>query len=165
MAGRKKILYANVDWFTVPDELDENDLPQEITSARQMWENKSQKSSPELCSQIEKLINCQYLAENMSGWEEYFPDSNFGEFTACKVNVVGVEFTEAALPSIRAEAWIPVSILENVNDDDLEEWAESEWGLQSGIMWSWNLEIDEDVDLAMEEHSGAEAYWVDEIPE
>ena len=165
MADRKKILYASVDWFTVPNELDENNLPQEITSARQMWENNFQKSSPELCSQIEELITCQYLAENMSGWEECFPDINFGEFTACKVNVVGVAFTEAALPSVSAEAWVPVSILENVNDDELEEWAESEWGLQSGIMWSWNLEIDEDVDLAMEEHSGAEAYWVDKIPE
>ena len=165
MADRKKILYASVDWFTVPDELDENDLPQEIISARQMWENNFQKSSPELCLKIEKLITCQYLAENMSGWEEYFPDSNFGEFAACKVNVVGVEFTGAALPSVRAEAWIPVSILENVNDKDLEEWAESEWGLQSGIMWSWKLEIHEDVDLAMEEHSGAEAYWVDKIPD
>lgn len=165
MADSEKILYANVDWFTVPDELDENNLPQEVTSARQMWENNSNKSSPELCSQIEKLITCQYLAENMSGWEEYFPNITFGEFAACKVNVVGVEFTGAALPSVRAEAWIPVSILENVNDDDLEEWAESEWGLQSGIMWSWKLEIDEDVDLAMEEHSGAEAFWVDKIPE
>ena len=77
MADREKILYANVDWFTVPDELDETDFPEEITNARQMWENNSQKSSPELCSLIEKLIICQYLAENMSGWEEYFPDSNY----------------------------------------------------------------------------------------
>lgn len=164
MAERTKILYANVDWFTVPDELDETDLTEEITNARQIWENNSRKSSPEICSLIEKLIMCQFLAENMSGWEEYFSDSNFGEFTACKVNVVGVEFTEAALPSVRAEAWISVSILENVKDDDLEEWAESEWGLQSGIMWSWKLETNEDLDLGMEEHSGAEAYWVTEIP-
>jgi len=49
MADREKILYANVDWFTVPDELNESDLPAEIASARQIWENNSQKSSPELC--------------------------------------------------------------------------------------------------------------------
>ena len=46
MADREKILYANVDWFTVPDELDETDFPEEITNARQMWENNSQKSLP-----------------------------------------------------------------------------------------------------------------------
>ena len=164
MSVSTKIIYANVEWFTVADELTTSDVPTEITYARQLWDNNSQTSSSEICKAIEEFISCQYLAENMSGWEDYFPSDNFGEFTACKVNVVGVEFTKAALPSVRAEAWIPVSVLENVIDDELEEWAASEGGLYSGIMWSWNLEIDDDIDLAMEEHSGAEAYWVDEIP-
>ena len=164
MSGREKILYANVDWFTVPDELEIDSLPQELTKVRELWNANSEKSSPEICKAVEKYITCQYLAENMSGWEDYFPDNNYGEFTACKVNVVGVEFSAGVLPSVRAEAWIKVSILENVTDEDLEEWAESEWGLQSGIMWSWNLEVDDDVDLAMEENSGLEAYWVEEIP-
>ena len=164
MSYREKLLYANVDWFTVPDELEVDALPTELSNARQLWEKNSRKSTSELCKSIEKFINCQFLAENMSGWEAYFPDNNFGEFSAIKINVVGVDFSEPALPSIRAEAWIKVSILENVSDEDLEEWAESEWGLHSGIMWSWKLDIDDDLDLAMEEHSGLEAHWVDEIP-
>ena len=96
------------------------------------------KSSPELRKSIEKFITCQNPAENMSDWEDYFPNNNFGELNACKANVVGVEFSEAVLPSVRAQAWIPVTILENVNDDDLEEWAKSDSGLQSGITWSWD---------------------------
>ena len=164
MSDRQKILYASVAWFTVPDEPDINGLSKELAKVRKLWGQNAQKSSPELCKAVEKYVTCQYLAENMSGWEDYFPDNNFGEFAASKVNVVGVEFSDGALPSVRAEAWIPVSILENVNDDDLEEWAEAEWGLQSGIIWSWNLEVDDDIDLAMEEHSGLEAYWVEEIP-
>ena len=164
MSDRKITLYANVDWFIVPDDLAEDDLPQELAKIKQRWDRNFQKSSPDLCKIIEKYVTCSFLAENMSGWEDYFPDNNFGEFTACKINVVGVEFSERVLPSIRAEAWIPVTILENVKTDDLEDWAESEWGLQSGIMWSWNLAIGDDIDLAMEEHSGLEAYWVEEIP-
>ena len=164
LSDRQKILYANVDWFTIPDGLDKDYLPKELAKVRKLWDQNSQKSSPEICKAVEKHVTCQYIAENMSGWEDYFPNNNFGEFAARKVNVVGVEFSDGALPLVRAEAWIPVSILENVGDDDLEEWAEAEWGLQSGIIWSWNLEIDDDIDLAMEEHSGLEAYWVEKIP-
>jgi hypothetical protein len=31
-------------------------------------------------------------------------------------------------------------------------------------MWSWNIPNDGDLDLAMEENSGIEAIWVDEVP-
>jgi len=47
----------------------------------------------------------------------------------------------------------------------LNDWLESEWGLQTGIMWNWAFDNDEeDLDLTMMENSGMEAIWADSIP-
>ncbi|MDA7760014.1 hypothetical protein N8935_07185 [Amylibacter sp.] len=91
-------------------------------------------------------------------------DSNYGEFIASKIKVSGVEFTDDPLPLIRAEAWIEVMIKETVTNDALDNWLDDEWGLQTGIMWSWDIANDDDLDLAMDEHSGIEALWTDDIP-
>ena len=161
---REKILYTSVKWFDVPDDVRTDDLPEELIDAQQKWGDNSQTSSPELCEIIEKFIVCNYIAENMSGWEAMFPDNNFGEFTACKVEVLGVKFSARKLPSVCAQAWIPITVLDNVSDEDLDEWAEEEWGMHSGVIWSWDLNIDDDIDLGMESHSGAEACWVQDVP-
>ena len=161
---REKILYTSVEWFDVPDEVSTDDFPEELIDAQQKWGDNTQVSSPELCKAIETFIVCDYIAENMSGWEAMFPDDNFGEFKACKVEVVGVKFSEKNLPSVCAQAWIPITVLDDVSDEDLDEWAEAEWGMHSGIIWSWDLNIDDDIDLGMESHSGAEACWVQDVP-
>jgi len=76
-----------------------------------------------------------------------------------------VDFSTNSLPLIRAEAWIDVSIQEKISDDDLNDWLESEWGLQTGVMWNWAFnEDDGDLDLTMMENSGMEAIWTDSIP-
>jgi len=76
-----------------------------------------------------------------------------------------VDFSTNGLPLIRAEAWIDVSIQEKISDDDLNDWLESEWGLQTGVMWNWAFnEDDGDLDLTMMENSGMEAIWTDSIP-
>jgi len=46
----------------------------------------------------------------------------------------------------------------------LNDWLESEWGLQTGIMWNWEFDDDGDLDLTMMENSGMEAIWTDSIP-
>ena len=76
-----------------------------------------------------------------------------------------MDFSTNGLPLIRAEAWIDVSIQEKISDDDLNDWLESEWGLQTGVMWNWAFnEDDGDLDLTMMENSGMEAIWTDSIP-
>ena len=67
-------------------------------------------------------------------------------------------------PLIRAEAWIDILIKEKISDDDLNNWIESEWGLQSGIIWNWLLDSEGDLDLTMMENSGIEAIWTDSMP-
>ena len=161
---KSKIIYTKVDWFSVSDGLHENVVPSGIQKVKNIWNINGGKSTPEMCELILKYLNCQFLAENYDDWAEYFDDKDFGEFNAIKINVVGVEFTDSILPLIRAEAWVEVKVKEAISDEFLDDWLNEEWGLQTGIMWSWNIPNDGDLDLAMEENSGIEAIWVDEVP-
>ena len=74
-----------------------------------------------------------------------------------------MDFSDHTLPSIRAEAWIKVQLKEGISDEQLDELIETEWGLVSGIMWSWNLPNENDLDLFMEENKGVEAVWVEKV--
>ena len=161
---KNKIIYTNVEWFSATDDPDENLIPSKIIEAKNVWNANGGKSTSEICMLVSKFIKCNFIAENFEDWENYFDNKNHGEFSAIKVNVVGVEFSTNNLPLIRAEAWIGVSIKEKISEDDLNDWLESEWGLQTGIMWNWAFDNDEeDLDLTMMENSGMEAIWTDSI--
>jgi len=162
---KNKIIYTNVEWFSATDDPNKNLIPSEIIEAKNVWNANGGKSTSEICMLVSKFIKCNFIAENFEDWENYFDNKNHGEFSAIKVNVVGVEFSTNNLPLIRAEAWIGVSIKEKISEDDLNDWLESEWGLQTGIMWNWAFDNDEeDLDLTMMENSGMEAIWTDSIP-
>ena len=162
---KNKIIYTNVEWFSATDEPEKNAIPNKILDAENIWNANGGKSTPEICALVSKFIKCNFIAENFEDWENYFDNKNYGEFSAVKVNVVGVDFSTNGLPLIQAEAWIDVSIQEKISDDDLNDWLESEWGLQTGVMWNWAFdEDDEDLDLTMMENSGMEAIWTDSIP-
>jgi len=162
---KNKIIYTNVEWFSATDDPNKNLIPSEIIEAKNVWNANGGKSTSEICMLVSKFIKCNFIAENFEDWENYFDNKNHGEFSAIKVNVVGVEFSTNNLPLIRAEAWIGVSIKEKISEDDLNDWLESEWGLQTGIMWNWAFDNgEEDLDLTMMENSGMEAIWTDSIP-
>ena len=157
---KNKTIYTNVEWFSTTDDPEKNLLPNKIIKARNVWNTNGGKSTSEICTLVSRFIKCNFISENFNGWEKYFDNSNYGEFSAVKVNVVGVDFSNNNLPLIRAEAWIDVSIQEKISEDDLNDWLESEWGLQSGIMWNWVFDDDDgDLDLTMMENSGMEAIW------
>ena len=162
---KNKIIYTNVEWFSATDDPNKNLIPSEIIEAKNVWNANGGKSTSEICMLVSKFIKCNFIAENFDDWENYFDNKNYGEFSAVKVSVVGVEFSTNNLPLILAEAWIDVSIQEIISEDDLNDWLESEWGLQTGIMWNWAFDNDEeDLDLTMMENSGMEAIWADSIP-
>jgi hypothetical protein len=162
---KNKIIYTNVEWFSATDDPDKNSIPNKIIEAKNVWNANGGKSTSEICSLVSKFIKCKFIAENFDGWENFFYNKNYGEFCAVKVNVVGVEFSIKNLPLIRAEAWINVLIQEKISEDDLDNWLESEWGLQTGIIWNWEFDgNDGDLDLTMMENSGMEAIWADSIP-
>ena len=161
---KNKIIYTNVEWFSATDDPNKNLIPSEIIEAKNVWNANGGKSTSEICMLVSKFIKCNFIAENFDDWENYFDNKNYGEFSAVKVSVVGVEFSTNNLPLILAEAWIDVSIQEIISEDDLNDWLESEWGLQTGIMWNWAFDNDEeDLDLTMMENSGMEAIWTDSI--
>lgn len=161
---KNKIIYTNVEWFSATEDPDKDSIPNEILKAKNIWDSNGGKSTTEICELVSKFVSCNFIAENFNDWENYFDDKNYGEFSAVKVNVVGVDFSTNNLPLIRAEAWIDILIKEKISDDDLNDWIESEWGLQSGIIWNWLLDSEGDLDLTMMENSGIEAIWTDSMP-
>ena len=161
---KNKIIYTNVEWFSVTEDPDKDSIPNEILKAKNIWDSNGGKSTAEICELVSKFVSCKFIAENFNDWENYFDDKNYGEFSAVKVNLVGVDFSTNNLPLIRAEAWIDILIKEKISDDDLNNWIESEWGLQSGIIWNWLLDSEGDLDLTMMENSGIEAIWTDSMP-
>ena len=40
---REKIIYANVNWFTVSEEQDFNDIPNTLKSAKALWDKMAAK--------------------------------------------------------------------------------------------------------------------------
>ena len=161
---KNKIIYTNVEWFSATDDPDKISIPSKILEAKNIWDTNGGKSTSKICELLSEFVNCNFIAENFEDWANYFDDKNYGEFSAVKVNVVGVDFSTNNLPLIRAEAWINTLIHEKISDDDLNDWLESEWGLQTGIMWNWEFDDDGDLDLTMMENSGMEAIWTDSIP-
>jgi hypothetical protein len=159
----EKIIYANVVRFSSSDDIDFEILPEDLQKAKVIWDKNGEQSTSELIDLVQGFVNCQFLAENMPDWKKYFSNENYGEFNAEKINVVAVDFSESILPLISAEAWIKVSVLDGIPDKVLNEWVEEQWGLQSGVMWSWNIPNENDWDSTMEDNAGMEAVWGDEI--
>ena len=161
---KNKIIYTNVEWFSATEDPDKISIPSKILEAKNIWDTNGGKSTSKICELLSEFVNCNFIAENFEDWANYFDDKNYGEFSAVKVNVVGVDFSTNNLPLIRAEAWIDILIKEKISDDDLNDWIESEWGLQSGIIWNWLLDSEGDLDLTMMENSGIEAIWTNSMP-
>lgn len=159
----EKIIYANVNRFSVSNDIDFELLPEDLQKAKVIWDKNGEQSTSELIDLVQGFVNCQFLAENMPDWKKYFANENYGEFNAEKINVVAVDFSASILPLISAEAWIKVSVLDGIPDEDLNEWVEDQWGLQSGVMWNWNLLDENDWGPTMEDNAGMQAVWVDEI--
>ena len=161
---RKKIIYTNVRWFSAADEPETENTPKALSDAYLAWESNGEEASQELCASLNNFVSCTFVAENMQGWEHYFVSENFGEFLATKVKVAAFEYSDSILPLICAEAWIEVELLQGVSDEAIDEWIEDQGGLESAVIWSWIIPDNDETDLTMEEHAGAEAMWVNEIP-
>ena len=94
---KNKIIYTNVEWFSATDEPEKNAIPNKILDAENIWNSNGGKSTPEICALVSKFIKCNFIAENFEDWENYFDNKNYGEFSAVKVNVVGVDFSTNGL--------------------------------------------------------------------
>ena len=72
-------------------------IPNKILDAENIWNSNGGKSTPKICALVSKFIKCNFIAENFEDWENYFDNKNYGEFSAVKVNVVGVDFSTNGL--------------------------------------------------------------------
>ena len=111
---KNKIIYTNVEWFSATEDPDKISIPSKILEAKNIWDTNGGKSTSKICELLSEFVNCNFIAENFEDWANYFDDKNYGEFSAVKVNVVGVDFSTNNLPLIRAEAWINTLIHEKI---------------------------------------------------
>ena len=153
-------LYAYIKWGDIESDLSIESIPREVEAARSLWQAKGEDALDEICALIQPFICCQLVAENFPEWQEYFDDSEFGEFSANVIKVSGVDFSQGSLPSIKAEAWIEVALAENKAPDDVDQWMEEiDDTLGWGVVFGWDFACDDEFDLTMVDHRGIDTSW------
>ena len=70
--------------------------------------------------------------------------------------LAGIDFSHEPLPLCKVEAVFEVPLRKGVSKEDVVDWGEDE--LFSAVVFYWNLEDFEDLDLTVGDHSGCEAY-------
>ena len=156
-------IYATVTWGEVDSDVEVENLPDAIVKAKKLYSEDADNNIAQMCELIQPFVTSQLIAENFDEWQEYFDDSDFGEFDARKVNVVGVNFGESTLPAIKAESWIDVRLKDGKMKEDVEAWLEESGDtLDLGVIFGWDFGEDSDEDLTMAEHRGQEAIWIEE---
>lgn len=160
-----KTLVTYIKWGHIGSDLSSESVPREFEAARSLWQAKKENALDEICALIQPFICCQFTAENFPGWEEYFDDgdSGFGEFPAKTIKLLQVDFNHGSIPSVIAEAWIDIALADKKTPADVDTWMEEiDDNLTWGVTFGWEFDGDDDLDLAMLDHRGAEADWVSE---
>ena len=148
---------GNMDWFRVaeqPSSIDQ--LPPVFSEMKKIWEEDPEKNYDRIVESLSPYIGGRFVADNLFDWEHYFDDVSDGEFEAIEVNVAGIDFSHEPLPLCKVEAVFEVPLRKGVSKEDVVDWGEDE--LFSAVVFYWNLEDFEDLDLTVGDHSGCEAY-------
>jgi len=151
------VIYANIDWFSTVDDVEEiADLPI-------IFEKLSISSNPsnEDLFTANKYLKCRFVSDNFFDWDEYIDDSTEGEFDSEETTLVGLDFANGNIPSARAEGVLRVKLKDGVSIRDFEAWLDDSGSLLSdGIIFYWDfssIEKLDDLDFSQEEHQGIEA--------
>lgn len=154
-------IYANVDWFTTVDDVENPDkLPSEIRDIAR------QESFSDIDLQnVGQFIKCRFVSDNLFGWEDFISDENYGEFDSSSTKLVGLDFSDRNLPAAKVEARIRVALAPDISREDFETWIEDQgFDLFEAVIFYWDFADDEtfeNLDLYQEEHLGMEALVVE----
>lgn len=157
-----KIL-GSMKWFRVaeqPDGLDH--LPHAFHRAKSLWEEDPVRYAKEITKSLAPFIGGTFVADNISGWQDFFNGETFGEFQALEVRPIGFDFKDSPLPLCKVEAIFEIPLCEGVSENDVVKWSDEilQGDLYTAIIFYWDLyDIDElaDLDLSVGDHSGCEA--------
>ena len=162
-------VYGNMDWFSAaeqPNGFDE--LPPVFLEGFELWEADAAGNANLIVEKLAPYIGATFVADNIEGWEDYLDDSSFGEFLAKKIRVVGIDFSVNPPPLVKVEAWFDVELTASKTSEAFAEWIdeEHEGELYSCIVFSWDFDLEEDLDsledldLTVGDHQGCEAHIV-----
>ncbi len=145
----KEKCYGNVKWGE-PDEYPDP-IPDAFVKAKSLYEEDAEKNYDQIISLISPFYTAVFVPEGVDGVEEVLSDKD--DVYAKKVRIVGVEFKNRDIPSVKVEAEFELNFTKTL--DELEKWEEENTYLRDGF--SFIIEIDDqDYYEGLDNHSGME---------
>ena len=162
-AKRNVRIVGNMDWFRVAEQPDSpSALPAVFREMRDLSSRDPQGNQQKVVEALGAYVGGRFVADNLFGWETYFPADTYGEFEATQVRVIGFDFSEQPLPSCKVEAIFDIPLKDGITVKDVMNWDEADLqgDLYSAVTFYWDLdEIEEleELDLTVGDHNGCEA--------
>ena len=160
----KRSFYTNMSWFdTVDNPEDISVLPPAFAEAKRLWQEDGEGNFEAIQKLLGHYVQGLFLPESISGAEQLFSDP-FGESEATEVRVVGFDFSSGNIPTVSAEAWFEVEVVDGFDEIDLEQWQEENDFLYSAVSFGWDIDMDGrefEFDFTWQDHQGREATVID----
>jgi hypothetical protein len=128
-----------------------------------LWKADKKKNASKILELVGPFVGARLVLCNVDGWEELFADpagDGFPEVEASKINVLGIDFRAAPLPSCKAEAHFDMPVTKNfARVSDLDEWQSDHRTFTGAVIFYWNVprsESTEELDFGVADHSGCE---------
>ncbi len=155
--------YGNMDWFDVDDDIDDVDFPAAFIEAKRLWTEGADKNADQILKLIQPYVRAWFVPAAISDSEDLFPDQS--DFSAKKINVVGVDFSTDHFPLVKAEAWFDVPVSELFAETDLEE-RQNDTGeyIHQAISFGWEIPSSSGEDphvFTYGNHQGVEGIYVE----
>lgn len=159
-------VYGAMKWFRVAEQPKDSDsLPPEIEKARALWEAGAENSSEEIIRLVSPFLGGLFVADNLKGWRDLLRNESFGEFEASRLNIAGVDFSDAPIPLCKVEGWFDIPLKDGMQRSDFKRWIDQnhQGELFSAISFYWDFDNPklEQLDLTVGDHMGAEALVID----
>ncbi len=153
-----------MSWFdTVDNPKDISVLPPAFAEAKRLWEEDREGNFEAIEELLGHYVQGLFLPENINGAEQLFPD-RAGESEATEVRVVGFDFSQGNIPTVKAEAWFEIDVVDGFDEIDLERWQEKNDFLYSAVSFCWDIDMDGrdfEFDFTWQDHQGREATVID----
>lgn len=164
----KVTLYASMKWFEPAEQPENENIPDSLKKAKDLWEEDKEKNSAEIFGILHKFVKARFLAEELSGTTDIFEidECLYGEVPMKSIRVVGVDFQGGGpIPSVKAEAIFELKPSGDFSSEEFSAWQEDN-ELTDGVSFYWEFSDreDEELDLTFGDHQGCECVVVEKAP-
>jgi hypothetical protein len=154
---------AYIKWGA-PDEqpADEDSVPESLRKAKKLWEaaggreGKDPTKLKEICELTAKALKCCFLKCNLTKLTDEKDDLLSEEVEGKDVVVLGVDFSDGLIPSVKAQARLKIAFKKPfLSEEDIRAWEEENDYLDAGVVFQFDTE-DPDYFGALFNHQGLE---------